>query len=101
MIPKLHPKVIESHVKVVEWNDYVINAFGLRLEKQNQKDYRSLDLYQANLPLYHVGSSKITATVNAQLHRNLKEFLESYIEHFKKIPGLPPQFEFNPPKIND
>jgi hypothetical protein len=99
--PKLHPNVIESHTKIIAWNEYVMDYLGLRLEKQNRPDYRSLDLYQGALPLYHTGSAKITKTVNAQLHRNLKSFLEAYFDHLQKFPGLPRDFEFHPPKVNE
>ncbi len=99
--PKIHPKVIENHVKIVEWNTYVLNHLGLRLQKQNKPDYRSLDVYQGEFLLFHAGSAKIVPTVNAQLHRSLKLFLETYVEHLKKLPGLPLYFEFNPPKIHE
>jgi len=97
--PTLHPFVIESHIKVKAWNEYVIEHLGLRLVKESRADYRAIYLYQGSFCLYHNWSVTIKKTTNAEMHKFLHQFLEQYLQHFKSFKGVAENPDFKPPQI--
>ena len=95
----VHPFVIESHRKTVAWNNYVIEHLGLRIEKESRKDFRAVYVYQGSFCLYHNWCVTITKTTNAEMHKYLRLFLETYLDHFLKLKDIGVNPDFKPPKL--
>jgi len=94
----IHPFTITSHAKTKAWNEYVIMYLGLRLDKLEKSDFKSMRLYQGSVCLFDKYDYQLRKMTNAEMHKALCRFLEGYLEHCEPYLKLTRSDSFAPPK---